>query len=313
MPAPRRPLDVGQCAEPVPVAPKRRIASGARWMVCGEPDVVGEPAQLVGVLGGRAADLGEALLLLVEGLGEVGVQADAGAPRQLGRAGHQPLGDRERRARAGGDLQVGARRVVVEAADRRFGAGQGLLGRFDEVVRRQAAVGFAAVHRAADHVQPDADALTGRGQRRDLVTAVAREDVVVVGDGGAAGQREPRHPGGAGGVRDPVVEAAPDRVERDQPLEERVVGGHAAGGPLVEVVVGVDQARGDQAAVGLDAFVELAGVHAFADFGDPVVLDDDVPARVFLAGDGGDRRVRDERPHATPSFAAARTASRIFS
>ncbi|GAB3156890.1 hypothetical protein GCM10027258_64180 [Amycolatopsis stemonae] len=114
-------------------------------------------------------------------------------------------------------------------------------------------------------------------------------------------------------MRDLGVEVAPDRVERDQPLEERVVGGQAAGRPLVEVVVGVDQAGRDQAARRVDTLVELAGVDAFADFGDPVVLDDDVAGLVFGTGDRGDRATADERPHATPPFATARTASRIFS
>jgi hypothetical protein len=290
-------LDVGQCAEPVPVAPKRRIASGARWMVCAS----------------QTSSASHPSLSAYEGLGEVGVEPDVLTTGQFGRAGHQPLGDRERRAGAHGDLQVRPGRGVVEAVDRGFRAGQRVLGGLDEVVRRQPAVGLAAVHRPAHDVQPDADPLPGRGQRRDLVAAVAGEDVVVVGDGRAPGQGEPGHPGRGGGVRDLRVEATPDRVERDQPLEERVVGGHPAGRPLVEVVVGVDQAGGDQAAGGVDTLVELARVDAFADFGDPVVLDDHVPAGVLLAADGGDRPAGDERPHATPPFAATRTASRIFS
>ena len=50
-----------------------------------------------------------------------------------------------------------ARRRVVEPVDRRRGAGERAVQGLDDRVRRQAAVGLAAVHRPAHAVQPDAD------------------------------------------------------------------------------------------------------------------------------------------------------------
>ena len=86
----------------------------------------------------------------------------------------------------------------------------------------------------------------------EQVAAVVREDVVVVGGRRAAGLRQPGQGAGGRGPGDVGVEPAPDRVERGQPLEQRAVDGEAAGHPLVEVVVGVDEARRDQAAAAVD-------------------------------------------------------------
>ena len=207
--------------------------------------------------------------------------------------------------------------AVVEPVDRGFGAEQRGLRLFDEVVRRKPALGLAPVHRTAHDVQPHPDADPGGGERFDLVSAVTREDVVVVGDGGAAGGREPRETRRGGGVRDLGVEPAPDRVQRDQPFEEGVIGGEAARGPLVEVVMGVDQTGRDQAAGAVDAFVVVAvGCLPRADRRDAVVLEDDVARGVLgtRSVDRGDRGVLDDGLHVVSTLVAAnRTASRIFS
>ena len=71
----------------------------------------------------------------------------------------------------------------------------------------------------------------------------AREDVVVVEDGRAAGERELGEAGARGGVEHLVVDPRPDRVERPQPGEEVGVLRPGAREGLVEVVVGVDEAR----------------------------------------------------------------------
>ena len=87
------------------------------------------------------------------------------------------------------------------------------------------------------------------------VAAVAREHVVVVAGAGAAGAREPAEPGRGGGADHVLVEPLPDRVERGEPAEQVVLLGQPAGRPLVEVVVGVDQAGGGETAAAVDDLV----------------------------------------------------------
>ena len=198
-----------------------------------------------------------------------------GAAGQFGCAGHQLPGHRERRTRADRDLDARIGGRVVVGVDRGFGCEQRGFGVLDDPVRREAALADASVHRAAHQVQARADPVGGLDQRGYLVAAVAGEDVVVVGDGGAAGQREPRHARGGCRVGDLGVEPAPDRVQRDQPLEQGRVLRVAAGRPLVEVVVGVDETGRDQAAACVDVRrARVGGRRPVADGQDAVVLDD---------------------------------------
>lgn len=106
----------------------------------GEPHVRAEPAELLHVVDRALPDLPQAVLLLVEGLGEVGVQAHPLGPGQRGGLGHQVGADRERRA--GGDRDAehrGEGRVVVgvDGLGRRV---EDLVEPLDHDVRRQAAL-----------------------------------------------------------------------------------------------------------------------------------------------------------------------------
>ena len=79
-------------------------------------------------------------------------------------------------------------------------------------------------------------------------------DVEVVGRGRAARQRQLGQPHPRRHVGRLLVEAPPQRVERGEPAEQRGRR-HRRVGPgevLVQVVMGVDQARRDQATVGVD-------------------------------------------------------------
>ena len=69
-----------------------------------------------------------------------------------------------------------------------------------ELVRRQAAVGDAEVHRASRGDDADAELARRLHLRLDQPFAAAREDVVVVEHGRAAGERELGEPGAGGGV-----------------------------------------------------------------------------------------------------------------
>ena len=107
--------------------------------------------------------------------------------------------------------------------------------------------------------------------------ASAREDVVVVEDGRAAGERELGEPGARGRVLRLGVDPRPDRVELAEPGEEV---GLLRPGPregLVQVVVRVDEAGRDDGAAEVDALVRL-GLGACADRAITAVLDEE-PAR----------------------------------
>ena len=111
---------------------------------------------------------------------------------------------------------------------------------------------LAEVHRAARGDDPHAE-LSGRLHLRlPEPGPAAREDVVVVEDRRAAGQRELGEPGPRGRVLGLGVDPRPDRVELAQPLEERRLLGPGARERLVQVVVRVDEARRDDRSAQVD-------------------------------------------------------------
>ncbi len=97
----------------------------------------------------------------------------------------------------------------------------------------------------------------------DLVVqpGAVREEIKMVGGGGAAREGQLGQ-GGLGGGEDILrVQARPDRVERGQPVEEvGILGGRdGARQGLVEMVMGVDQAGQDQVAGQVEDFIGLVG------------------------------------------------------
>ena len=211
------------------------------------PDVRGEPAELVQVLDGAAAEEALAVLLLLDGLGEMGVEPQPQPARELGRLRHQPLRDGERRAGSNRDLRPGAGPRLVER-EQALRVGEHRVHLLDEVVRREPAVGLAHVHRPARGDDADAELARGLDLRLDQAGAARREDVVVVEDGRAAAERELREPGAGGRVLGLGVDPAPERVQRPEPAEEI---GLLRPGPrqrLVQVMVRVDEPGRDQRA-----------------------------------------------------------------
>ena len=79
--------------------------------------------------------------------------------------------------------------------------------------------------------------------------------VVVVGDRRRAAQGELGQADGRGDADILDGDARPDRVELLEPGEQVTAGGTTASEPLVEVMVGVDQPGGDDAAVAGDHLV----------------------------------------------------------
>jgi hypothetical protein len=219
------------------------------------------------------------------------------------------------------DPDARARRRVVVAVDRLGAGGEDRVAVFDDVVGRQAAGALAEVHRAAARVEADADRARGVDLDAQQVARVAGEDVVVVGRRRAPRPRELGEPGARRGGDGRVVDVLPDRVERDEPLEQRRLLRVAARGVLVEVVVAVDEAGRGQASGGVDAARGALAVGqrrgARADGDDAVVLDDEVAVGDLAARgvDGRDRAALDDddgHARSRPAAAASRTASMIF-
>lgn len=185
------------------------------------------------------------------------------------------------------------------ALDRRLGVGERAFEGLDGVVRGQAAVLLAAVHRTAGEGEADAHLGRGADDRAGEVAGALGEDVVVVHGGGDAALGHHREGALRGRVRHLLVDARPRRVQRDEPVEEVVVGGQTTRDPLVEVVVGVDQARGDEVTRAVDAadhVVEVLGGLARSDRLDLVAGDDHVARGVLgvVRVDGRNRTVLDD-------------------
>lgn len=185
------------------------------------------------------------------------------------------------------------------AGNGRRAIGQDVVQRLHHMIGWQAARARAKIHRPSTRVKTQSH-LGGRGDLgAEQVAALAREHVVMIRRGGAAGTGQR---GETAGRRDPhrfLVDACPDRIERGEPLEQRVVRGETPGDPLVEVVVGVHQARCQQTAAAVDA-LDLAvegGCVALADGLDPVAAQHHMAAAVLGADrvDGRDSAAIDDR------------------
>ena len=96
------------------------------------PDVVVEPAERVEVLDRCAAVEVAAVRLLLDRLGEMGVQHQPEPARELCGRAHQLAGDRERRARGDGDLH----QTVLLDVRKPLGVGEDVVQRLDERVGR---------------------------------------------------------------------------------------------------------------------------------------------------------------------------------
>ena len=244
------------------------------------PDVAVQPSERVEVLDRRAAVQLLAVRLLLDRLGEMRVQVQAEAASELGRLGHQPARDGERRARRDRDLDPRARARLVQLADEALGVGEHRVDVLDELVGRQPAVGDAEVHRAARRDEPAAELGRRLHLRLDEPGAAAREDVVVIEDGRAAREHQLGDAGACRRVLGLGVDPRPGRVELDEPLEQRRLLGAGARERLVEVVVGVDEAGRDDRAAEPDALVRVR-LRSRPDRRDEAVLDED-PAVLVL-------------------------------
>src|SRR5664280_690269 len=123
----------------------------------GEPDVASHPAQRVEVVDRTAPERRQRVALLVERLGQVGMQAYAVPAGQSGGVPHQLRRHGERRAGRQRDLAHRARPGVVVALDHALGVGQDGVLVLHTVVRREPAAGLAQRHAAAGDHEPGPD------------------------------------------------------------------------------------------------------------------------------------------------------------
>ena len=188
MPVPRRPFELGQCATPVRVSPKRATSRGVDVDAVREPHVVAEPAEPLEVLDRPAAEALLAEPLLVDRLGEVRVQAHAARARERGRLAHQRLGDRERRAGRDRDPRHRARRRVVVAVDRLRRGLEDRVAILDDLVRREPAL---RARRDPSSRGRGGSARRGRAPRRPRPRA-GRRRRAGRGSGGRSSSSSPR-------------------------------------------------------------------------------------------------------------------------
>jgi len=145
----------GSGATPVRVAPNRRTALGWRctqWAARRRrPASRGRPGTRPACAEPLAAER-----LLVQRLGQVGVEADAAPAGQGGRLAQQFLGDRERRAGGDGDPEPSSPAPGRGGGRSRPPWRPGSRRVLDHLVGRQAAARAAEVHRAAAGVEAGA-------------------------------------------------------------------------------------------------------------------------------------------------------------
>ena len=103
----------------------------------GEPNIRAHPAALLGPVQRTVAVDFQAVLLFVEGLAQMRMQAHAILPGQLRTLDHDLGIDRERRARRDRDLTHGEFAGIVEFFDEALAVLQRLVRRLDQLHGRQ--------------------------------------------------------------------------------------------------------------------------------------------------------------------------------
>ena len=222
-----------------------------------EPDAARHPACLLEKIDRPQAIHLEAEPLFVLGLAEMGVELAVVALGKLRAFDHEILRDRERRTRRERDANLRAGLWIVEQLQHALAVGEDRLFVLHHAVGRQAAILLRQIHRAARDGHAHAKGARLLDLDVDRVLKTIGIEIMMIGGGGAArehklGQREPR--------RQPQViglEARPDRIERDEPGEQRLVDGGrvGAGQRLVEMMMRVDEPRQHDMARGVERCV----------------------------------------------------------
>ncbi|MNF58377.1 hypothetical protein D3C84_399290 [compost metagenome] len=227
---------------------------GVEVNAVGEPGAGAEPADAVQVIHGTQAETLQAEVFFVEGFGQVGVQAHVEPVRHFGAGGHDFGGDRERRARRQGDLDLRAFTALVVFGDQALAVGEDDFTFLHGLLRRQAPVLFTEAHRAPGQHGAHAQFAHAVDLHVDGVFQAIGKQVMVVGGRGTPRQQQFGQ-GYLGRQREFFRgQSGPDRVEGFQPREQRLVDHRCpgAGQGLIEMVVGVDQPRQDHVLAGIE-------------------------------------------------------------
>ncbi len=251
-----------------------------------EPGPVVEPAALLQIVHRPAAETLDAVVLFVDGLAQMRVKPAIAARRKRGAFLHQPRRNREGRARRKRHLPHRAVCGVVIARNYPFAVGQDDIDVLNDAVRRQAAILLRQVHGTARQGNPHAECLCLLRLDVHRILDPRGVEILMVARGGAAAheefrQCEPRRQP----ERVAVHGLRPDRIERDQPVEQFLVDGVGMGARqrLVEMVVRVDKPGNDHVPGAIEHLVHrrrwlASGGHQF---GNPRAVGDNAATRCF--------------------------------
>src|SRR5947199_6640155 len=131
----------------------------------------------------------------------------------------------------------------MEAPDGIVSRGEDPIDVFHYRIRREATAGPPEVHRAAAWMESEAEPGRHFDLRLEQSARAGRKHIVVIGGGGTATQRQLGESCLGGGPLPVRVDGGPDGVELAQPIEETSLLSPHSSQRLVQVVMGVDQAR----------------------------------------------------------------------
>ena len=279
-------LEPGQWATPVPARPQAFDLFRREVDAVGEPGPIAQPARVFEIVERTASERVLAERVLVRGLREMGMQADALFFGETRGIAHDLPRHGERRAGGEGDPDERAFPRLVEGVDHPFAVGEDGLGVLDHGRGRQAAVLDRQVHGPARQHHPHPHVPGGRGLDVHSVFEPSREDVVVVRRGRAPGEQQLGERKSRRNVELIRGQPRPDRIEGLEPVEQLLAEGGAAGARqrLVEVVMRVDQSRQHDVPGGVEGVIAGRGGRGAGGqaFGDAVSLDDEAARRIAI-------------------------------
>ena len=224
------------------------------------PHVVTDPSEPFGEFDRTATVPFETVPFFIERLGEMRMRVDAVRSRERDTLAHQMLGNGERRTRRDDDTRHRKPARIVMAFDRALRIPQDRAFVFDAIVRRQTALRAPDGHRTARGMKAQTDI----ARSFDLVVdaAAVGPQIRVVARGRAAGKQQLGAGDRGRATQRRGRQASPDRIERDEPIEQLDVlrSRHGARERLIEMMMRVDEPRHDETTARIDdALGVLAG------------------------------------------------------
>ena len=244
----------GQWATPTPAAPSRAHLVGIGHHTMRHPGAVAGPSSALEILHRAATEHRHAELVVLDVLGEVGVEPHVESLGEFGGAHHQRFRHAERRARCQRDPRHRTPRTIVMTLHGLLAGGEDRVVVAHDVVGRQPAVLLRQRHRPAGGVETDTEVAGRLDLGGQQVAGAVGMQVQMVGRGRATRQRQLGQTHPRRDVHRLGVDRRPQRIQRREPPEQRVVG-HRRVRPcevLEDVVVCVDEPRRDEAIGGVD-------------------------------------------------------------